>query len=175
MTTNKTELHEQLPPLDPRTAETGCCPRFDPSLWDGKIFKLDGLLFAKAQTRSFMFMPINMDKVFTRTLAAINAAEAAFNDRYLILSKDISKWKADHFFLVKKDIPSLETCTLDGNYLARVFQGPFQDMPKWISTFTKAVESTDQKVMDIYAFYTTCPRCAKQYGKNYVVLLGKLA
>lgn len=27
---------------------------------------------------------------------------------------------------------------------------------------------------DIYAFYTTCPRCAKVYGHNYVVLLARV-
>jgi hypothetical protein len=24
-----------------------------------------------------------------------------------------------------------------------------------------------------YCYYTTCPRCAKKYGKNYVVLLAQ--
>ena len=27
---------------------------------------------------------------------------------------------------------------------------------------------------DIYAFYTTCPRCAKVHGHNYVVLLARV-
>ena len=27
---------------------------------------------------------------------------------------------------------------------------------------------------DIYAFYTTWPRCAKVYGHNYVVLLARV-
>ena len=26
----------------------------------------------------------------------------------------------------------------------------------------------------IYHFYTTCPRCAKYYGKNYTVLLAQV-
>ena len=26
----------------------------------------------------------------------------------------------------------------------------------------------------IYVFYTTCPKCAKVYGKNYTVLLAKV-
>ncbi len=24
-----------------------------------------------------------------------------------------------------------------------------------------------------FMWYTTCPKCAKKYGKNYVVILGK--
>jgi hypothetical protein len=26
----------------------------------------------------------------------------------------------------------------------------------------------------LYCYYTTCPKCAKKYGKNYVVLLAKV-
>ncbi len=26
----------------------------------------------------------------------------------------------------------------------------------------------------MYFFYTTCPKCAKKYGKNYVVILAQL-
>jgi hypothetical protein len=25
-----------------------------------------------------------------------------------------------------------------------------------------------------YMWYTTCPKCAKKYGKNYVVIVGKI-
>jgi hypothetical protein len=33
------------------------------------------------------------------------------------------------------------------------------------------VESEGKEFKDLYFFYTTCPNCAKVYGKNYVVLL----
>jgi hypothetical protein len=26
----------------------------------------------------------------------------------------------------------------------------------------------------MYFYYTTCPKCAKKYGKNYVVLLAQI-
>jgi hypothetical protein len=26
----------------------------------------------------------------------------------------------------------------------------------------------------MYFFYTTCPKCAKKYGKNYVVILAQI-
>ena len=32
----------------------------------------------------------------------------------------------------------------------------------------------DMKFDKLLCYYTTCPKCAKQYGKNYVVLLAKL-
>ncbi len=34
--------------------------------------------------------------------------------------------------------------------------------------------SIGREVSDVYFFYTTCPTCAKHYGKNYVMVLGRL-
>ena len=31
------------------------------------------------------------------------------------------------------------------------------------------VQSQDKELRKLYFFYTTCPKCAKHYGKNYVV------
>jgi hypothetical protein len=33
------------------------------------------------------------------------------------------------------------------------------------------VESEGKELKNLYYFYTTCPACAKVYGKNYTVLL----
>jgi hypothetical protein len=36
------------------------------------------------------------------------------------------------------------------------------------------VASRQKKLEKLYFFYTTCPKCAKHYGKNYVVLLAQV-
>jgi hypothetical protein len=36
------------------------------------------------------------------------------------------------------------------------------------------VESRGRKINKMYYFYTTCPKCAKVYGKNYVVGVAEL-
>jgi len=36
------------------------------------------------------------------------------------------------------------------------------------------VESKKRKMENMYFFYTTCPKCAEHYGKNYVVILAKV-
>ncbi|MCX6013554.1 MAG: hypothetical protein NTV30_09165 [Chloroflexi bacterium] len=38
----------------------------------------------------------------------------------------------------------------------------------------KYVESKGKTMGEMYSFYTTCPACAKVYGKNYTVLLAKV-
>jgi hypothetical protein len=41
-------------------------------------------------------------------------------DNYLILSRDISPWKSEHFFAVEKNIPDMEMASIPGNFLAKV-------------------------------------------------------
>lgn len=47
-------------------------------------------------------------------------------------------------------------------------------MRKWIEEMKTFVQSKDRQLEKLYFFYTTCPRCAKKYGKNYVVVLAKV-
>ena len=155
-----------LPTMDLSDSPTGCCPRFHPEGWDEQDFKLEGLKFIKASTRSFLFMPMNMAKVMGQTQKAIDAAGARPSDRYLILSHDVSPWKADHYFLVAGEVPGYPTQTLPGAFHARVFEGPYRQMGAWYKAMGGG---------EVYAFFTTCPGCAKTYGKNYVVLLARTA
>ena len=64
---------------------------------------------------------------------------------------------------------------LSGDYLTRVFEGPFKKMPEWENEMTSLVESRGRKINKMYYFYTTCPKCAKVYGKNYVVGVAELS
>ena len=32
----------------------------------------------------------------------------------------------------------------------------------------------NEAIQKLYFLYTTCPKCAKKYGKNYVVLLAQV-
>ena len=36
------------------------------------------------------------------------------------------------------------------------------------------VKAKRRELKKMYFFYTTCPKCAKVYGKNYVVLFAKV-
>lgn len=164
-----------LPAMDLSDNPTGCCPRFHPEPWENQEFTLEGLSFVKASTRSFLFMPLNMDKVMTRTQADIAAAGAHPKDRYLILSRDLSPWKADHYFLVSGSVPGYEPQSLPGTYRSKVFEGPYQQMGSWYKTMAADLKAQGLEPQDILAFYTTCPNCAKEYGKNYVVLLARVS
>ena len=86
-----------------------------------------------------------------------------------MLSNDVSPWKAEHYIAVNREIPGRQTVRLSGIYLAKVFEGPFKDMGTWHKQLIEYVQSRGVKLVKIYFSYGTCPRCAKIYGKNYVV------
>jgi hypothetical protein len=36
------------------------------------------------------------------------------------------------------------------------------------------VASRGKQLQQLYFYYTTCPKCARKYGKNYVVILARI-
>ena len=63
---------------------------------------------------------------------------------------------------------------ISGTFLAKVFEGEYKNMGKWVKEMESYVEAKGQKAKKLYFFYTTCPKCAKIYGKNYVVILAQI-
>ena len=73
---------------------------------------------------------------------------------------------------VDRDVPGLKNITLSGRFYFRVYEGPFSDTEKWCNDFYEAARSKGLIVKKLYMWYTTCPRCAKKYGRNYVAVAG---
>lgn len=167
-------MANQLPAMDMSDTIDGCCPVFDPKPWDGKEFSFDGLRFAGASTKSLFYMPLNMDAVMRSSMGAISASGASPKDRYLTLSEDVSPWKGMHYFLVTKPVPGLEEVAIGGTWLAKVFDGPFNQMGRWYKELSAQATRNGKKPSRMMAFYTTCPSCAKKSGHNYVVLFAKI-
>ncbi len=164
-----------LPRMNMEDNETGCCPRFHPEAWDEKIIEFGDLLFAKSQSKSFLHIPLNFGSVIKHAMEAIDASDAVVKDRYLILSRDLSSWKAEHLFLVSKEVKGMEMTRLSGRFASKVFEGEFKEQPKWMKEMEIYVKQLGEMGEAFYAFYTTCPKCAEHYGKNYVVMMMKLA
>jgi hypothetical protein len=78
------------------------------------------------------------------------------------------------FLAVDKEIEGLENITLSGKFLTRVYDGPFQDTGKWCEDFNKYAKEKNYNITKMYMWYTYCPKCAKKYGHNYIVIFGKI-
>lgn len=163
-----------LPKRNLDDSPTGCCPRFDPKGWDGETFQFDDKPFVKVVTRSFLHIPINMNSVMKKTMQILHAAGADKDDEYIMLSYDASPWKSEHYISVDRPVDGLENVKLTGTYLAKVFEGQFRDAGKWYRELVDYVKSRGKQPAKLYFSYTTCPGCAKVYGKNYVLGLAQV-
>jgi hypothetical protein len=157
------------PRYDDSVNTTGCCPRFNPEGWDGQELHFDDKKFVRAKTRSAMHVPLNMGRIFARVQEHIDKAGAVEPAHSLVLSHDPSAWESEHLFAVDRDVPDEEMTTLSGDFVTKVFEGPYRKARDWETEMRELVAQRGGKPSDVYFFYTTCPKCAKAYGKNYVV------
>lgn len=159
----------QLPHYDDSDNPTGCCPRFKPENWDGQKLHFENKDFIRATTKSAMHIPLNMGRVFERLQGKILAADVYDPDDYIVLSRDLSPWKAEHLFSSSKGVPDEEHVTLSGDYVTKVFEGPYQQAKEWDAEMRAIAAEAGADKDEVYFFYTTCPKCAKVYGKNFIV------
>ncbi len=150
-----------------------CCPRFDPAPWDEKEICWQGKRFVKDRVRCFVHIPLNFGAVMRRNMARIQAANAA-SDQNVILSDDNSLWGADVYIEVSKDVPGANMAAISGTFLSKVFEGPYRNIRAWIRTMREFVRREGKDMRKLYILYTTCPKCAREYGKNYVALLAEV-
>jgi len=150
-----------------------CCPKFNPALWDGKTFEWDRKKFIKDKVFTLFYMPMNFGGVMKRVYEKTEKAGAAVQDG-LWLSEHTSKWNMDLYVAVDKEVADAENTTLSGKFLSKVYEGSYNNINKWCAEYDADAKSKNLKVVKQYWWYTTCPKCAKQYGKNYVVLVGKI-
>lgn len=149
-----------------------CCPKFDPVPWDEKEINWQDKRFVKDRVISFLHIPLNFGAVMKRNMSRIEAAGAG-TDTNVILSDENSLWGADVFIEVAKDIPDAQMASISGTFLCKVFEGPYRNMRKWIAEMESFVRGRGKEIQKLYFFYTTCPKCAKKYGKNYVAILAR--
>ena len=163
-----------LPHYDTSDNETGCCPRFNPEGWDEAELHFENKPFVRAETKSIFHIPMNMGSVFSKTFRDIEKAGAHSDDDFIVLSRDLSNWKGEHFFSVTGDVPGHESIRISGDFITKVFEGPFRNMGSWEREVESFVASRGMATPKTYYFYTTCPKCAKVYGKNYVVAIAEV-
>ena len=154
-------------------SETGCCPRFNPEPWDKKEVTFQDKLFVKDQVRSFLHIPLNFGKVMVKNTERIKEAGALAPEPFM-LSDEKSLWGADIYIAVAKEVPGAEMARISGTFLTKVFEGPYKDVKKWVEEMKTYVKSKAREIKKMYFFYTTCPKCAKFYGKNYTVILAEV-
>lgn len=153
--------------------ETGCCARLDEARWDNQAFTWKDKPFVKDHIREFLHMPLNFGSVMVRDHAAIERAQA-YAQEPLWLVDEVSPWGADVYMATDRDVPDMHMAYLSGNFLTKVFTGPYRDLGEWVGQMKAHVTSQGKALDKLYFFYATCPKCAEQFGKNQVVAFARV-
>ena len=154
-----------------------CCPEFDPEPWNEKTHNWKDKPFIKGTVRQIFHRPFpssiknTVGQMWQKAQDA--KADPDIKD-FLLLAYDPSPWKSELYMTVKKEIPRAENVKLSGTFLSKVFDGPYNAVPKWIKEMEKYVSSKGKKTKKYYFYFTTCPKCAKIYGHNYAVAFAQV-
>lgn len=152
--------------------EKVCCQEFDPRPWNKKVITWNEKKFIKARVFTLFYMPINFGQVILRILKI--AKEQKVKLQRICLSDHTSKWNMDIYVAVDKEMSGYENVRMTGQFLSKVYEGDFRETGNWCADFEKFAKTKNTKIKKMYMFYTTCPACAKKYGRNYVVIIGKI-
>ncbi len=131
------------------------------------------------RVRCFLHIPIGFGKAMTSNLQKLESAQAGPED-FFVLADECSLWRTELYFDVLPDRADelagsgATVETLSGTFRSQVFDGPYKDAGRWRQQLESSLAQEGCTVEKTYAFYTTCPKCAKAYGHNYVVLFGKV-
>lgn len=152
---------------------TGCCEPFNPEPFQDKTVVWENKLFLKDRIKSFFHIPLNFGEIMVKNTSLIEKSSAK-GDYQLMLVDENSLWGADLYINVAKDVVGAKMEKITGTFYTKVYEGPYSKMREWIKDFNDYCAKQDKQVSKIYFSYTTCPKCAKAYGKNYVVLFGEI-
>jgi len=152
---------------------TGCCEPFNPEPWQEKEIVWQDKIFVKDHVISFLHMPLNFGQKVVKNLKLIEEASAKAPHQ-LMLTDENSLWGADIYIDVAQDVPGAQMAKISGTFMTKVFEGPYKNAPQWAKEMEGYVKSQGKELKKMYFSYTTCPKCAKSYGKNYVVIFAQI-
>ncbi|MFC2062413.1 hydrolase [Chloroflexota bacterium] len=103
-----------------------------------------------------------------------DAGAKPYTNDFIMLAYDPSPWKGELYINVTKEVPGAENVRFSGTYLTKVFDGPFNAVSKWLREMAQYVTRKGKQAKKYYCYYTICPKCAKVYGHNYVVVFAEV-
>jgi len=164
--------------MENNNASGECCPEFKPEKWDKKDFRWDNKKFIKDSMPAFFHMPFppTIGKKITRMWTAVESSGAAASDKMdtLILFRDPSAFKSEIYISVEKEVPAEANVTVSGDFIVRVFDGDYNAVPKFLKTVDQYLAQTGKKAKDYYIHYAYCPKCAKKFGHNYMIIFAQV-
>ena len=161
--------------------EGQCCPKFIPKKWDKKTFVWKNKPFIKDSIPTLFHIPFPpmIGKKITRmmTLAEKSKKISSKKDEVLVLFRDPNAFRSEIYISVTGKVPNANNVKISGTFIARVYDGPYNAVPKFIKQMNEYLEKKKKKIpknSDYVIHYAYCPKCEKKYGHNYMILFAKI-
>lgn len=155
-----------------------CCPKFDPQKWDQKTFNWNNKPFIKETIPTLFHIPFppTVGKKITKMwkLAEDANRTEADKENILILFRDPGAFKSEIYLSVTGPVPNANNADISGAFIAKVFTGSYNAVPKFIKQMNEYLAGQGKKAKDYYIHYAYCPKCAKKYGANYLILFAQI-
>lgn len=137
---------------------------------------------------SSLYVPLNFEKAVIRSITKIDNSPGAMVPKqdFMILSDCPSPWYTNVYVSVSTDkVEGATIKKISGHFVGKAFEGDYSNIGKWVKevekllpgvkkTMDNEVELAKDSDAEYYFYYPTCPKCAKKYGKNHVVILAAL-
>ncbi len=158
-----------------------CCPEFDIGKWDKKTFVWDGKNFIRESMPTLFHIPfppmIGSKITKMMELASKEDKIDSKKDEVLVLFQDPSAFKSNIYISVTENVSGANNCKITGTFIARVYDGPYGAVPKFIKEMNVYLEKEGKRIpknYEYYIHYAYCPKCEKKYGHNYMILFAKI-
>jgi hypothetical protein len=167
--------------MSDRNHRTECCPKFNPEKWDKKTFNWDDKQFIKESVPTLFHMPfppmIGHKITKLMTLATSASRIDARKDEVLVLFQDPSAFRSNIYISVTGDVPGANNVKIHGTFMAKVYDGPYSEIPKFVADMNEWLVKEGQKSpkdSEHYIHYAYCPKCEKKFGHHYMILFAKI-
>jgi len=163
------------------TKDQECCPEFNPQKWDKKIFSWENRRFIKETIPTLFHMPFPpmiSQKITSMMKLATSANKVDVQkDEVLILFQDPSPFRSNIYLSVNGEVPRANNIKLSGTFMAKVYDGPNNAIPKFVKDMNSFLEKEGKKIPkddSYYVHYAYCPKCMKKYGHQYMILFARI-
>ena len=95
-------------------------------------------------------------------------------DDVLLLFTDPHPFKSEMYLSVTGNVPNSNNTTISGSFIAKVFNGTYNAIPKYIKQMNGYLSAKNKKAKKYYVHYAYCPKCAKKFGNNYMILFAEV-
>ncbi len=158
--------------------ERECCPVFHPEKWDNKTFHWDHKPFILSSVPTLFhipYPPMIGNRITKMMEKAEDSRKLAMNkEDILLLFTDPNPFKSEIYLSVAGEVPNAKNTSITGTFKSKVFDGRYNQTPKFMKQMKFDLNTQGFQINNFYVHYAYCPRCSKEMGHNYMILIAEI-